>query len=237
MPAGHAAIWLMEHDLAEADAVGGFVTPAIMVDILSQMVDHPDVLCEQFLAGHDPEAMLEFFWRHRARRRPPSSTYWDSICPTGSWQSRHERRRCGTEAGWRIRGLRDGLPGCGCTGARRAAAARAAREALANLRTVLELCLAGELKCSATTGVRPSATTIRTVGTNLADGDFYPDDAIAAFAWPLLLQSGGLAKLDGTRLRLTPKSLAALRKPPAEVVRGLWQRWLTHGLTDVPLSE
>lgn len=64
--AGHAAIWLMEHDLAEADAVGGFVTPAIMVDILSQMVDHPDVLCEQFLAGHDPEAMLEFFWRHRA---------------------------------------------------------------------------------------------------------------------------------------------------------------------------
>jgi len=106
-----------------------------------------------------------------------------------------------------------------------------AREALANLRTVLELCLAGELKCSATTG-RPSATTIRTVGTNLADGDFYPDDAIAAFAWPLLLQSGGLAKLDGTRLRLTPKGLAALRKPPAEVVRGLWQRWLTHGLID-----
>lgn len=104
-------------------------------------------------------------------------------------------------------------------------------EALANLRTVLEPCRAGELKCSATTG-RPSATTIRTVGTNLADGDFYPDHAIAAFAWPLLLQSGGLAKLDGTRLRLTPKGLAALRKPPAEVVRGLWQRWLTHGLID-----
>lgn len=32
--AGHAAIWLMG-DLAEADAVGDFVTPAIMVDILS----------------------------------------------------------------------------------------------------------------------------------------------------------------------------------------------------------
>lgn len=64
--AGHAAIWLMEHGLAEADAVGGFVTPAIMVNILSQLVDHPDVLCEQFLAGHDPEAMLEYFWRHRA---------------------------------------------------------------------------------------------------------------------------------------------------------------------------
>jgi len=37
-----------------------------MVDILSQLIDHPDVLCEQFLSGHDPHRMLEFFWRHRA---------------------------------------------------------------------------------------------------------------------------------------------------------------------------
>jgi hypothetical protein len=28
------------------------------------------VLCEQFLAGHDPKAMLEFFWRHRAPETP-----------------------------------------------------------------------------------------------------------------------------------------------------------------------
>ena len=31
-------------------------------------------------------------------------------------------------------------------------------------------------------------------------GDFYPDEAIAAFAWPLLMQAGGLAELEGARL-------------------------------------
>ncbi|WP_319454539.1 MULTISPECIES: hypothetical protein [unclassified Mycobacterium] len=64
--AGHAAIWLLDRGLADGDTVGGFVTPAILVDILSQLVDHPDVLCEQFLGSHDPHRMLEFFWRHPA---------------------------------------------------------------------------------------------------------------------------------------------------------------------------
>ena len=64
--AGHAAIWLLENGLADPETVGGFVTPAVMVDILSELIDEPDILCEQFLAAHDPEAMLEFFWRHRA---------------------------------------------------------------------------------------------------------------------------------------------------------------------------
>jgi hypothetical protein len=68
--AGHAAIWLLERGLADAETVGAFVTPAVMVDILSELIDHPDALCEQFLAGHDPEAMLEFFWRHRAPETP-----------------------------------------------------------------------------------------------------------------------------------------------------------------------
>lgn len=45
---------------------GGFITPATIVDILSQLVDHPDVLCDQFFTGRDPWRMLEFFWRHRA---------------------------------------------------------------------------------------------------------------------------------------------------------------------------
>jgi hypothetical protein len=64
--AGHAAIWLLDHGLADGETVGAFITPAIMVDILSQLIDHPDVLCEQFLGGHDPQRMLEFFWRHPA---------------------------------------------------------------------------------------------------------------------------------------------------------------------------
>src|SRR5690242_7568454 len=105
------------------------------------------------------------------------------------------------------------------------------QEAPLNLRTVLELCAAGEVRCSEKTG-RPSAATIRTVSSRLASGDFYTDEPIAAFAWPLLLQAGGLAKIDGGRLRLTPKGLAALRAPAVEVIRGLWQRWLTHAVLD-----
>jgi hypothetical protein len=104
-------------------------------------------------------------------------------------------------------------------------------EALANLRAVLELCAAGEVKCSDKTS-RPSAATVRTVGAHLVHGDFYPEEPIAAFAWPLLLQAGGLASLDGTRLRLTPKGRAALGKPSADAIRGLWRRWLTHAVID-----
>lgn len=63
-------------------------------------------------------------------------------------------------------------------------------------------------------------------------GDFYADEAIAAFAWPLILQAGGLARLDGTTLRMTPKGRKALGQPAAEVIRGLWHRWVTHGVID-----
>jgi hypothetical protein len=104
-------------------------------------------------------------------------------------------------------------------------------EALANLRTVLELCAVGDVKCSEKTG-RPSAATIGTIAAHLADGDFYACEPIASFAWPLLIQAGGLARLDGTRLQPTAKGLAALGKPPAEIIRQLWQRWLTHAVID-----
>ncbi len=105
------------------------------------------------------------------------------------------------------------------------------QEALTNLRAVLELCASGQLKCSAKTA-RPSLETVATVASHLVNGDFYLLDPIAAFAWPLLIQSGGLAKLEGTRLTLSPKGRAALSKPPAEIIRDLWRRWLTHGAID-----
>lgn len=105
------------------------------------------------------------------------------------------------------------------------------QEAQLNLRAVLELCAAGEVRCSEKTG-RPSAATIRTVRSRLANGDFYVEEPIASFAWPLLLQAGGLARIDGGRLRLTPKGRAALSTPAAEVIRALWQRWLTHAVID-----
>lgn len=64
--AGHAAIWLLDHGLADGDTVGRFITPAVLADILSLMVDDPEILCEQFLRSHDAAGMLEFFWRHPA---------------------------------------------------------------------------------------------------------------------------------------------------------------------------
>ena len=80
-----------------------------------------------------------------------------------------------------------------------------APEALINVRTVLELCAAGEIKCGAKTG-RPSAASIQIIDAHLVDGDFYAGQPIASFAWPLLIQAGGLAKLEGTRLQPTPKA-------------------------------
>jgi hypothetical protein len=105
------------------------------------------------------------------------------------------------------------------------------QDAQADLRAVLELCAAGTLRCSEKTG-RPSSATIATVASHLAHGDFYGLDSIASFAWPLLVQAGGLVKIEGGKLRLTSNGLAALGEPPSDVIRGLWRRWLTHAVID-----
>jgi hypothetical protein len=105
------------------------------------------------------------------------------------------------------------------------------QEAQLNLYAVLQLCAAGSLRCSDKTK-RPTAATIRTVVSHLANGDFYISDAIASFAWSLLIQAGGLASLDGGRLQLTTKGRIGLRKPAADTIRQLWQRWLTHAVID-----
>jgi Helicase conserved C-terminal domain len=104
-------------------------------------------------------------------------------------------------------------------------------EAQANALAVLQLCLAGRLRCSEKTR-RPSAATVEVVAGALAAGDFYLLHAIAAFAWPLLVQAGGLAELAGGRLQLTSRGRTALAKPAAETIRHLWRRWLSHGVID-----
>src|SRR4051794_16422499 len=104
-------------------------------------------------------------------------------------------------------------------------------EALANLTAVLQLCSAGRLSCSPTTR-RPSAATVRAVAEVLVAGDFYPDEAIAAFAWPLLVQAGGMARLDGSGLGLTSRGRRALGRPAHEVIRELWDRWPRHAPID-----
>ena len=61
----------------------------------------------------------------------------------------------------------------------------------------------------------------------LVAGDFYDSgEPIAACAWPLLIQVGGLARLAGPRLELSPRGRAALARPSYETLGALWARWL-----------
>jgi hypothetical protein len=89
----------------------------------------------------------------------------------------------------------------------------------------------------------PGSATLRLLGEKLAGGDFYPPvekqdewdqeiGPIKAFAWPMLLQAGGLAVRNGTRLELGPAGVRALSLPPADVLRGLWKKWLKTTLFD-----
>jgi hypothetical protein len=106
-----------------------------------------------------------------------------------------------------------------------------ASEAVANLAAVLQLCASGKIRCSEKTR-RPTAAAVAAITEVLVAGDFYPDDPISAFAWPLLVQAGGLAGVDRTRLTLTPKGRKALGAPAHEVIRGLWERWPRHAPID-----
>lgn len=106
-------------------------------------------------------------------------------------------------------------------------AAAACREVLA----VLRLVAGGGLRCSEKTR-RPAATTVAAVSRVLAEGDFYPGEPVAAFAWPLLLQAGGLAEVASGRLQLTAKGRAALLAPPEKTIRQLWSRWVSSAVID-----
>src|SRR5450755_1233918 len=104
------------------------------------------------------------------------------------------------------------------------------RAALPGLRSVLELTAAGRIRCSDKTK-RPTAISVAAVAQALPGGDFYSDLPIASYAWPLLVQAGGLAQLTGTKLQLTAKGRALLA-PTANAIRDLWLRWLADGIID-----
>ena len=102
-------------------------------------------------------------------------------------------------------------------------------DALSNLIAVLELAADGQVRCSAATR-RPLAATVRLVEDVLVAGDYYDrrgeGEPIAAFAWPMLLQAGGLGRLDGPRLEPTPRGEAVLAQPSYQALGTLWDRWL-----------
>lgn len=109
-------------------------------------------------------------------------------------------------------------------------------EALQDLKLLLRTVDQTKVQVSATTGVA-SAAAQQLVAGKLTHGDFYPLDEpvdlwqpkvgpIKAFAWPLLLQAGGLATCVSGRLALTPAGIKALVSPPAPTLRSLWRKWL-----------
>jgi hypothetical protein len=116
---------------------------------------------------------------------------------------------------------------------------RAQRELL----SVLRLVDSGKVSVSDKTR-RASAATIETISSVLEGGDYYPrlhvsnkwldenTGPIRAFAWPLLVQVGGLAQLSGTKLQLTKAGRKALSTKPAETLRTLWTKWLGATIID-----
>lgn len=86
---------------------------------------------------------------------------------------------------------------------------------------------------------RPAAAAQRRIGPLLFGGDFYPPDQpspvgeepvgpIRAYAWPVLMQMGGLAKPVGSNLIMTEKGRDALHTPAAEGLKRLFHEWLQN---------
>jgi hypothetical protein len=107
-----------------------------------------------------------------------------------------------------------------------------APDALSNLVSVLELVADGQVRYSASTR-RPTTATVKLIEDVLVAGDFYDSgEPIAAFAWPLLIQVGGLVRLASTRLELSSRGRAVLARPSYEALGALWARWLGSVSTD-----
>ncbi|MBM4354456.1 MAG: hypothetical protein FJ109_11805 [Deltaproteobacteria bacterium] len=111
------------------------------------------------------------------------------------------------------------------------------------LLSVLRLVDSGKISVSDKTR-RASAASVEMITAILEGGDYYPrlpsknrwhdENAgpIRAFAWPLIIQAGGLAQLSGSKLQLTKTGRKALSEPPSETIRTLWSRWIDSTILD-----
>ncbi len=63
---GHAAMFLLSNDLATPEDLGAFLDIGPMVDLLSTLLDEPDVLASMFLTSYGAMDgdLLEELWRH-----------------------------------------------------------------------------------------------------------------------------------------------------------------------------
>lgn len=116
------------------------------------------------------------------------------------------------------------------------------REALQEVVIMLRTVEQARIQVSEKTAL-PGTSALHLLTEKLAGGDFYPwvekknkweqeIGPIKAFAWPMLLQAGGLAVRAGGRLALSPAGAKALSTPPAEVLRGIWRKWLKTTIFD-----
>ena len=119
-----------------------------------------------------------------------------------------------------------------------------ARAAENDLRAVLRLIEGGRVRVSDKKR-QPTAAAVKAVGDVLQGGDFYTiedqedsesdadaDLTIAAFAWPMLVQAGGLAQKSGDKLALSPAGRKALAGSAAETLRAVFRKWRTSSLLD-----
>ena len=117
------------------------------------------------------------------------------------------------------------------------------RSAQRELLSILRLIDAGKVTVSEKTR-RASAASVETITAVLEGGDYYPfvppqnkwrdENAgpMRAFAWPLLIQAGGLAQLFGSKLHLTKPGRKALAEPAAHTLKNLWEKWTDTALFD-----
>ncbi len=117
------------------------------------------------------------------------------------------------------------------------------RAAQRELLSVLRLVDAGKVAVSDKTR-KASSATIDAITAVLEGGDYYPyqppedkwsdENAgpIRAFAWPLIIQAGGLAQLSGSKLQLTKAGRKALGEPAVVTLRSLWERWTDTTVLD-----
>lgn len=113
-----------------------------------------------------------------------------------------------------------------------------AASAINNLETVLRLVEGSKIKVSAKTG-RPTLAAQKKLASLLQGGDWYEEDEIhagighiQAFAWPVLLQGTGLAKADGSALKLSNKGKKALSGNFPQIIKDAWAKWHTTKFLD-----
>ncbi len=112
------------------------------------------------------------------------------------------------------------------------------RAALSNMEAVLRLIDGGKLKVSQKTG-RPASAAAKKLSKLLYDGDWYNEPEmldeigpIQAFAWPIIVQGAGLAKADGSTLKLSNAGRKALNGNLPDVIKTAWKKWEKTGLID-----